>query len=254
MKLQVLGCSGGIGEGLHTTTYAVDQDILIDAGTGIIALESSALVQIDHIFVTHSHLDHVAGIPLLADTTGQARQQPITVYGIRETLQALHQHLFNDLLWPDFTRIPPDRPFLRFQPVAIGETLTLSQGRRITPIPAQHTVPAVGYWLDSGKHSLVYSGDTKGCPEFWKTVGDISNLSHLIIENSFRNREIELARISQHLCPQLLEIELKHLKHPAEIWITHLKPSEIETIVAELAQISSPAPLKPLWQGQTIEF
>ncbi len=254
MKLNILGCSGGIGNGMHTTTFAVDEDILIDAGTGIINLDFESLARIDHIFVTHSHLDHVAGIALLADMTGNARQQPITVYGTPATLQALHQHLFNNLIWPDFTQIPEGQPFVKFQPIVVGETKELSINRRVTAIPANHTVPAVGYWLDSGKGSLVYSGDTGGCREFWNIVNGIDNLRHIIIETSFRNRELELAIISMHLCPQLLEAEIRNLKHPAEIHITHMKPGEIDVIMHELEQIGSPNPINLLQQGQTICF
>ena len=37
----------------------LDEDILIDAGTGVGDLSLEELKKIDHVFVTHSHLDHV---------------------------------------------------------------------------------------------------------------------------------------------------------------------------------------------------
>lgn len=63
MRLRVLGCSGGIGANSHTTAMLLDEDILIDAGTGVGTLSLDELSKIDHVFVTHAHLDHTAFIP-----------------------------------------------------------------------------------------------------------------------------------------------------------------------------------------------
>src|SRR5436190_13023225 len=133
MKIRVLGCSGGIGGGLRTTALLVDDDILVDAGTGVGDLSLEALAKIDHIFVSHSHLDHVASIPFLVDTVGWMRGHPIVVHGLRETLDILREHLFNWKLWPDFTRIPDaERPFMRFHEIPVGETVEVGW-RRFRP-------------------------------------------------------------------------------------------------------------------------
>ena len=95
MKLKVLGCSGGIGGNLHTTSLLLDHDVLIDAGTGVSELSLTELAMIDHIFVTHSHLDHIACIPFMLDTVGFMRDGPLTVYASEETLGILRQHIFN---------------------------------------------------------------------------------------------------------------------------------------------------------------
>jgi Cft2 family RNA processing exonuclease len=142
VRLRVLGCSGGIGgRHLRTTSFLVDSDILIDAGTGVGDLTLAELSQIDSIFITHSHLDHVTSIPFLVDTVGGMRSKPLVVYATRATLEILRNHLFNWAIWPDFSEIPtPQAPFLRYQEIALGETVTLG-ARRITPLPARHTVP-----------------------------------------------------------------------------------------------------------------
>ena len=160
MQLRILGCSGGIGGGLRTTSMLVDHDVLIDAGTGVGDLSLTELKQIDHIFVTHSHLDHVVSIPFLVDTVGGMRDSPITVHATEETLDILRKHLFNWKIWPDFAEIPNrERPYLRYESLRLGDTVTLG-GRRIRSLPANHVVPAVGYRLDSGAGSLVFTGDT----------------------------------------------------------------------------------------------
>jgi ribonuclease BN (tRNA processing enzyme) len=234
MKLRVLGCSGGIGGNLRTSSFLLDHDVLIDAGTGVSELSLTELSMIDHVFVTHSHLDHIVSIPLLVDSVGFMRDRPLTVYGTEDTLDILRQHVFNWKVWPDFSEIPSTRqPFLNYHPVKVGETVVLD-GRRITAIPANHVVPAVGYRLDSGEASLVYSGDTTSNDAFWNVVNGMENLRYLLIETAFSNSERELAILSKHLCPSLLAEELKKFRGTAEVFITHLKPGEVELTMREI--------------------
>lgn len=235
MRLKVLGCSGGIGGKLRTTSLLLDHDVLIDAGTGVGDLEIEQLAKIDHVFVTHSHMDHVTSIPFLVDTAGGLRDRPLTVHALPETIADLKQHLFNWKLWPDFTEIPSvTRPALQFSPVSVSRGVTIS-GRTVTPLPASHVVPAVGYALNSGKGSLVFTGDTCGSDDLWRVVNNIGNLRYLIIETAFPDSERELAIRARHLCPSLLVEQLAMLTQHAEVFITHLKPGEGEKIMREIA-------------------
>lgn len=235
MKLTILGCSGGIGGDLRTTSMLLDDDVLIDAGTGVGDLSVNQLARIDHIFVTHSHMDHVTSIPFLIDTVGWMRQRPITVYAIRETREILEEHLFNWKLWPDFAQIPSvEKAVLRFQTIDLGAPVSLN-GRIITALPANHVVPAVGYQIDSGEASLVFTGDTTTNDALWERVNAIANLRYLIIETALSNKERELAVASKHLCPSLLADELAKLKLFPDIYITHLKPREADLIMEEVA-------------------
>lgn len=234
MRIKVLGCSGGIGGDLRTTSFLVDHDILIDAGTGVGDLEVVELAAIDHIFVTHSHLDHIQSIPLLADTVLGLREKPVTIHATRETTQILKDHIFNWKVWPDFAVIPSgNNPLMVYHEVELGVTVELN-GRKFTPIPANHVVPAVGYHLDSGENSLVFTGDTTTCDALWEAVNKIDNLRHLIIETAFSNADLELARLSKHLCPSLLLAELAKLQRPVQLYITHLKPGEGARIMREI--------------------
>src|SRR5262245_27436995 len=235
MKVKVLGCSGGIGGELRTTSFLVDHDTLIDAGTGVSDLSINELSQIDHIFVTHSHMDHVTTIPFIVDTVGWMREKPLTLHATNETLDILRTHLFNWKLWPDFTQIPdPQHPVMRYEEIVTGDAVALN-GRRITPVPANHVVPAVGFHLDSGRASLVFTGDTTVNDELWPVLNRISNLKYLIIETALSDRERDLAAASKHLCPSLLAEELAKLKPTPQVFITHLKPRESELIMQEVA-------------------
>jgi ribonuclease BN (tRNA processing enzyme) len=247
MKLRILGCSGGIGGDLRTTSMLLDQDILIDAGTGVGNLSGEELSRIDHVFLTHSHLDHVATLPLLLDTVGWMRSTPVVVHAIEPTLDILRQHLFNWKLWPDFTQIPdPDRPFLQYEAIELGKTVNLG-GRQLTALPANHVVPAVGFRIDSGQSSLVFSGDTTTNDALWRETNRIENLRYVIVETAFCNREKELAIASKHLCPSLLAEELGKLKRKAEIFITHLKPGEAELIMKEIDECAG------VWKPRMLE-
>lgn len=255
MKLRVLGCSGGIGGNLRTTSFLLDHDVLVDAGTGVGELSLADLARIDHVFVTHSHLDHIACIPFMVDSVGFMRERPLTVYASKETLDILKQHIFNWKIWPDFTEIPDaERPYMCYRPMALGETVVLG-GRKITSIPANHVVPAVGYQLDSGKASLVFSGDTTTNDALWAAVNKIENLRYLIIETAFPNSEEALAVISKHLCPSMLATELvKFKRHQAEIFITHLKPGELEATMREIEGCVSGFSPRMLLNNQEFEL
>jgi ribonuclease BN (tRNA processing enzyme) len=255
MRLRVLGCSGGIGgRHLRTTSFLVDGDILVDAGSGVGDLTLAELSQIDHIFITHSHLDHVTSIPFLVDTIGGMRSKPITVYATRATITILRNHLFNWAIWPDFAEIPSaEAPFMRYQEIEVGQKLTLG-ARSITPLPASHTVPAVGYHLDSGAASLVFTGDTGPNDALWAVVNRIANLKFLNIETAFSNKERQLAEISRHHCPATLGEELAKLERNAEIYIPHLTPGEIEPTMLEIEECVGKFRPQMLQNNLVLEF
>lgn len=234
MRFKVLGCSGGIGARARTTSFLVDEDILIDAGTGVEDLSVEELAKIDHVFLTHSHLDHVAALPLLVDSVGAMRDRPLRVHALPETIDALRAHIFNWTIWPDFTEIPHyDRPWMVFEPLAVG-TVVEVDGRSVRSIAASHTVPALAFHLFTDDGSIVFSGDTGPNDEFWRQVNGVDKLRYLIIETAFSNREQDLAVTARHLFPIQLGEELAKLQRDTEILITHLKPSDRMTIEKEI--------------------
>jgi ribonuclease BN (tRNA processing enzyme) len=244
MKIRVLGCSGSIAAGDRTTSFLVDDDVLIDAGTGVGDLTLDELAGVDHILVTHSHLDHVLGIGLLADSVARrrlsrhhVRRGPIRVHALPQTLEALRAHIFNGVIWPDFTRLPsPEHPLMKFEPFTIGQTLQLG-GRRIEVLPAEHTVPAVGFAVspEGGGESgaWVFTGDTGPNPALWRRLTGM-RIAHLVIETAFSDDEQQLARISSHLCPTTLARELAQLEGEVQVHITHIKPGEVDAVMQQI--------------------
>jgi ribonuclease BN (tRNA processing enzyme) len=252
MRIQVLGCSGGMGDARHTTSYRVDEDILVDAGTGLSALTRDEIRRIDHVFITHAHLDHILCLPLLLDSVAGERELPVTVYAIPEVITVLKDHLFNWRLWPDFAVLPtPGAPFLRYRPIEVGVPVRLG-AREFTAVPAVHVVPAVGYLMRGERGSYLFSGDTTQNPELWSIANATRDLLHVGVECSFEDSELELANSSKHYCPSLLAADLAGLRTDVQVWITHLKPGYETGILAELA-VDARHDYQPLIQGQVIE-
>lgn len=257
MQIRVLGCSGSIAAGCRTTSFLIGDDILVDAGTGVGDLTLDELARIDHILISHSHLDHVLAIGLLADSVTRrrsaARRPPVQVHALPQTLDALRCHIFNGAIWPDFTRLPSaEAPVLAFVPFAVGDRLDLA-GQVLEVLPASHTVPAVGFAAfaaDGG--AWVYTGDTGPNPALWERLAAL-DLRQLVIETAFRDDEHLLAQVSRHLCPSMLELELAALTQPTEVYITHAKPGELEAVMAEIARHRGPHRVHALATGQRLE-
>ena len=235
MNVRVLGCSGAIAQGCRTTSFLLDHDVLVDAGTGVGDLTLDELSGIDHVLLTHSHLDHIAALPLMVDATAARRSAPLQVYALQATIDALKAHIFNNTIWPDFSKIPtPAAPYIRFHPVAPGQTLQLA-GKQVEVLPAVHTVPAVGYAVAMGNGYWVFTGDTAHNPALWARINQL-DVALLIIETAFSDHECDLAKRSAHLAPHALAGELDFIEQGKNypIYITHTKPAETELIMAEI--------------------
>lgn len=247
LTVRILGCSGTIAKGCRTTSFLLGERILVDAGTGVGDLTLEQMRCIDHVFLSHSHMDHICALPLLLDAVGSSRSQPIQVHGLAHTLQALRDHVFNQVIWPDFTCIPSvQAPFVQLQPIDVGDTLVVA-GVALEVLQARHSVPGVGYAARGASGWWVYSGDTEGqTPGFWQRVNALQaadGVAALVIETAFSSREQTLADLSQHLTPVTLARELANL--PADsnipIYITHAKPHESQHIMQELQALEGSA-------------
>jgi cAMP phosphodiesterase len=257
MQIRILGCSGSIAAGCRTTAFLLDHDVLIDAGTGVGALTLEEMARVDHILISHSHLDHVLSIGLLADSVIRNRigQPPIQVHALPQTIDALRTHIFNGVIWPDFTRLPSaDAPVLQLVPFEIGQIITLGE-RRIEVLPAAHTVPAVGFAILGApvakRGAFIYTGDTGPNPELWTRLHGM-RISSLVIETAFRDDERQVARVSRHLCPSALGQELARLENPVNVLITHIKPGELDVVMSEIAALGSPHRIRALAHDQVI--
>ena len=141
-----------------------------------------------------------------------------------------------------------------YNEVKLGETIAL-QMRKFTPLPSNHVVSAVGYQIDNGKNNLVFTEDTTVCDDLCVKVNKIKNLKYLIIETAYSNSDLAMAKLCKHLCPSLLMSELANLmmyytQQTVEVYITHLKPGEGESIMQEIAESHTAFAIQSLKQQQ----
>jgi ribonuclease BN (tRNA processing enzyme) len=262
--IRVLGCHGSIAARCHTTSFLLDDDILIDAGSGVGELRLDELARIDHILLSHSHLDHILSVPLLADSVIKLRMtqgdlsslRPIQIHGLPQTLEALKAHILNGVIWPDFSRLPSAaHPILTLHPFNVGDVLSfrapagVSAQRHVRVLPARHTVPGVGFGVETPQGLWIYSGDTGPNPELWKLLSG-QKIAQLVIETAFGNEEAHLADISGHLSPQTLAKELAQLAGEVNVYITHPKPGEVPAVLSQIRALDSRHRIEPLREGQ----
>ncbi len=256
MKLRILGCNGGIGKGLRTTSLLVDDDILIDAGSGVGDLTLDEMAAVRHIFLTHSHLDHVAFLPLLVDSIFERIDEPIVIHALPETLRGIKEHLFNWVIWPDFASLPSaENPVMRYEEITVGQQCRLA-GRTIEPIAVNHIVPTVGYRFESAAGaSFAFTGDTTTNDSFWAALNAHARLDFLLLEVAFANRHEALSQMARHYCSKTLVEDLVKLEHNPQICLTHHKPDEDQVIFAEvMAAVAGHRNIKQLKNNLTFQL
>lgn len=254
MKLTVLGASGAEFPGFYPPAFLIDDSLLLDAGTIGAVMDEDAQWAIRHILLTHSHLDHIRGIPFLADNIIiKNKKHNVIVMGIPQTIETLKTNLLNNTVWPDFTAIPNKKtPVLTLKSIPAEKTFKIN-GYRITAYPVSHAVPAVGYVVENEKgHRLLYTGDTGPSDKIWKAAS--RQIHAAIIEVSMPNAMHDMAVMTGHLTADLLVAELAKMKIiPERILITHPKPQYLKTITKELRALKRDN-IRLLRSGDVFEF
>lgn len=255
MDIHVLGCSGGIGHGLRTTSLRVGTDSLLDCGTGVGDLPLQDLFNLRHVFITHSHLDHIAGLPLLLDTIyEQLVKTPLSVYCQPQTYDALMEHIFNWQIWPNFFDLPSkENPIVRYVPLNPGESVTIND-MTFTMVEVEHTVPAVAYIVQDQQTGFAFSGDTAHAPKLWKALNNNNNVDLLIVECAFADERSELANQAKHFSPQSLADALTALQNSPQICISHLQPGAEEQILRELRSIMPNRTIRSISSGDILSL
>jgi len=254
MRLRVLGCSGGELRRHRTTSFLVDGALALDAGALTSALSLDELTAIDHIVLTHSHLDHVKDVALLADLVAGRRAAPLVVHASTACARTLRTNLFNGKLWPDFTRLPDEknpvlslRTFDPRRPFKIGRYT-------LKPVPVVHPVESVGLILSDGECAIAISGDTGPTTAFWRRVNSTVNMRALLVETSFPTRLQALADVSGHLTPRTLASELAKLEgNGYPILLYHLKPAYSRELRREVARLKLEG-VRILKRGDEFQF
>jgi cAMP phosphodiesterase len=254
IRLQLAGCSGGIGGSeRQTTCYLLNDSVLIDAGTGLGTLSLEAMAGINHVVLTHAHLDHIACLPLLVDSVAGMRSAPLQVWALPEVIAILRAHIFNNHIWPDFTVIPDAvHPFMQLKPLCT-DGLDIG-GLHFTPLPALHGIPACGYRVSRGNVTLAFSGDTSDCAAFWEAVIEDTAITAVIVECSYPSTMATLADLSMHMHAGALAQRLGELPAKVASVVIHRKPGFEDAIAAELSKALTGRDLRLPQPGEVYQF
>lgn len=240
MKIRVLGAYGAEGLGQRPSAFLVNDRTLVDAGTVTGALSVAEQEAIEHVLVSHSHLDHIAGLAFLTETLACCGpRRPLTITSIEPVVEALRSGVFNNVVWPDFAQIPsPAAPVIRYRTL-VEEAEQRLGDLWVMPAAVSHTVPAAGFIVHDGTRGFVYSGDTGPTETLWKTVRGLGGIRAVILECAFPNRMRALADAARHLTPELIERELDKLPADVPVWIFHIKPQFLQETAEELSRVDS---------------
>lgn len=234
--IKILGASGSKAKHLNTTSFQIFKDIVVDAGNIINAMGNDAQY-INHIFLTHSHADHITDLPFIIETFFEKRKTPLTIYALEETIQVLKKHSFNDVIWPDFTKIKllnSDEFSLIFKSISLNETIKVHD-YYIKVIHANHIAGSCGYVITKNNQAFMISGDTYTNPVIWEEINNNKAITSLILECSFPDKLAELANITKHLTPALIAEGIKTLtRKNISIFYYHLKPSYKEDLYKDI--------------------
>jgi len=255
MKVKVLGCSGSETIGHMPPGFLVNDRVMLDAGTISAALNIGGQSRITDIFISHTHLDHIKGVLFLADNIIGRIKQPVNIRSIPKVIDAIKKHLMNDLIWPDFTKIPtPKNPVLAYKPFPAGTFISVA-GLKVKAIPMNHPVPAVGFLVSDGRSSFIYSADTGPNEGLWAEAKKAKNLKGIIVDTSFPNHMDFVAGASGHFTPAQLHEDLNKAKvrSSVPIYIYHIKPVFKKRVIKELNALGRKN-VKILQEGKTYQF
>lgn len=240
MEIRVLGCYGGMDKSYRMTSFLINDFFAVDAGGVADALSFSEQRKITDVYISHIHLDHIAGLPFLLDNVFGLVDEPIRIYSHAKVITGLKEHILNDVCWPDFSRLPSrEHPTVEFIEVPAGRTFKIRE-LEITPVWVNHLVPNAGIIVTENGKSWVYPSDTSDTEEIWKITDSLDDPRMLFLECSFPNRFQRLADESFHLTPSGVAHQLKKLARQIPTRLYHAKPSYIDEISAELAEIHHP--------------
>jgi len=241
MRIRLLPSSAGRQSQFQSlTSFIVDDRLAIDGGSFGFALAPSEIGSIRHVIVTHAHSDHTASLPIYVAEAFPVLDVPITIYASSDVITTLRQHVFNDDVWPNFEKIRllnNRAATIEFRELRAGETVTIA-AIEVTPVQVNHIVPTFGLLARNEAAAVLFSADTYCTDDIWKLGREAEHLKAVFVDVSYPNEMKDLAAASKHLTPELLSAELRKLNRDVEVYAVHIKPSNREDVIRQLAALN----------------
>lgn len=256
MKVKILGCSGGVSKGHDSTCLLLGDHVLLDAGSGARRLTAEECLGIKDIIVSHSHLDHVTSICFIADQDIEHRKESTRIHCIHETAASLRRFIVNEIIWPEIEKVVINGvQMVEFHSLRNFETVEIS-GVRVTPLPVNHAVPTVGFCIHGDERDMVFISDMiNASEEVWDWINEQERLKYFISEAAFPNHLEEIARISKHMTPVMLQEACRNVRQPGvEFYATHIKPLYYEMVSKEIGELDPEVGMKVLEAGMEFDL
>jgi ribonuclease BN (tRNA processing enzyme) len=222
------------------SSYLLNDTIAIDAGSLGFYLGPREQLRVKHVLLSHSHMDHLASLPVFVENVYQGKRESVIIYGSAELLDSLRRDVFNNRLWPDFIGLSTEQaPFLRLQRLDPGQPVEID-GLRITPVPVDHVVPTLGFVIEDARAAVILPMDTGPTEEIWRHANRTPNLKAIFLETTFPDAMSELAAVAGHLTPATFVQETRKVKPAVRYVIVHIKPAYRSQVVQEFQALGLP--------------
>jgi ribonuclease BN (tRNA processing enzyme) len=236
VKIILLPSTAGEPGGQHQflSSCLLNDTVALDAGCLGFAHAPQQQARVRHVLLSHTHLDHLASLPIFLENVFRADGEGVTIHASTPVLECCQRDLFNDRIWPDFIALSRNgMPFLKLAPFEPGQTIEL-EGLRITAVELNHVVPTVGYLIADAASTVAFVSDTGPTDAVWRLANAAPNLKAVFLEATFPNSMTGLAEVSKHLTPALFAREAAKLTWPARLIVVHIKARYRDEVVAEL--------------------
>jgi ribonuclease Z len=170
----------GAGNCIHRAHTAIVLDcpdgtrLLLDAGSGNSVLRHGATLgmhaeDFEHVLLTHRHADHMGGLPHIQGRRTQMAPtaSSMVVHSLEESLVGL-QNLFRAVsithqVDQDSVTTADGKRLVAWDPVEAGQWISLGADTRASCFLVNHIGGAVGWRVETGGITVVFSGDTRYC-------------------------------------------------------------------------------------------
>jgi ribonuclease BN (tRNA processing enzyme) len=239
LEVKIIGCHGGVTKNYHATSILIDEKLLIDAGSVAQALDIVDQLKINHILISHAHLDHVKDLGFICDNCFGLRKMPFKVHCHKTVGTAIKDHIFNEVIWPDFSKLPTEKdPTIVFNYIPAEKELVLGE-YKVMPVHVNHNGDAMGFIVEKDDIAIAFTLDTGPTERFWEVCKKYKNLKAIFTEISFPNKLHNVAEISFHHSPKSFEEEIKKMPADIPVYVGHLKPNYQEELIQEITALKN---------------
>ena len=222
------------------TSYLINETLAIDAGALSIGLTQEEQRAIRTIIITHTHLDHIATLPMFLTDLFDVLREPIAIYATSSDFEALEKYVFNPRMWITVETLRNEHTsLLEHHAMRAGEAFSID-GLTILPVPVTHTVLTHGLLVEDEKSAVLFTSDTGATERIWEVANASEKLKAVFIDLSFPNALTPLARVSEHHSPETLLTEMGKLRSGVTVYGVHLKAPYRDRIIAEVEGLDNP--------------